>query len=133
VENYFRKLTSRAKAEFVTDSRVIVYVNEEDIARIIGQGGKNIERVEEDLGLSIEIREFEQEKETVSNFKIDEDKKHVMIYAEPGQNLGIYVDDKLILTAFTSKKGLIKLHKKSQPGREVLRALQSKRRIELRA
>ena len=132
VENYFRKITSQVKAEFVSENRVVVYVDEEDIARIIGQGGKNIERIEQDLGVSIEIREFEQERKSIE-FKIDEDKKHVMVYAEPGQNLGIYVDDRLILSAFTSKNGMIKIHKKSQPGRDLLKAMQQKRNIELRA
>ncbi len=132
IENYFRKLTPHTKVEFVSDNRAIVYVEEEDIPRIIGQGGKTIERIEQDLGISIEIREFEHEQENI-DFKIDEDKNHLLIYAEPGQNLGVYVDGKLILTAFTSKKGMIKIHKKSQPGRDLLKAMQQKRKIELRA
>ncbi len=132
VEAYFRKLTSHPKAEIISDNRAIVFVDEWDIARIIGQAGKNIERIEKDLGISIEIQEHKVEKKK-SDYTIEEDKKHVLIYAEPGQNYDIYIDDKHILSAFTSKKGLIKIHKKSQLGRDLVKGMMQKRKIELRA
>lgn len=132
IEAYFQKFTSHAKAELVSDTRAIVKVDEHDIARIIGQGGKNIEKIEEKLGISIEIQELAQEKSPLE-YQIEENKKHILICAEPGKNVDIYINAKHVISAFTSKNGIIKIHKKSKIGRDLLQALDQKRSIELKA
>jgi ATPase len=57
IKRVFRSYADHADVEVVSDNKAIVSVPEKDIPRIIGAGGKNIQRLEEELGISIEIRE----------------------------------------------------------------------------
>ncbi len=56
----------------------------------------------------------------------------MIIYTKPGRNFDILVDDNFMLSAISSKKGIIKVHKKSNVGRELLKAISQRRTISLR-
>jgi len=132
VERHFRKYTQgNIKAEMANQHRVNVYVPEREISRIIGAGGKTIEHIEEELGISIEIREFKEERYGI-DFTLEEDKKSVLIYAEPGRNIEVLIDKRFLFSAITSKKGLVNVHKKSNIGRELLKAMNKKQTIEVK-
>jgi len=132
IEDFFLRYAPEAKAEIINQNRVVVYVPEHKIARIIGSAGRNIEKIEDKLGMSIEIKELKKEK-TPIKFDIEEDKKYLRFYADPGQNIEICIEGKLVLAAITSRKGEIRIHKKSMQGRELLEAISKKKRIELSA
>ncbi len=132
IERFFQKYTDFAEVEVVSDDRVIVNVNEEDIARIIGKQGKNIEEIEKMLGVGIDVRELKSEKSHI-NFDMKEKDKHITIYTDPGRQVEVCIDGKMLLTAYSSKKGEIKIHKKSAAGRDLLRAISSGRKVEVKA
>lgn len=131
IEREFRKYTSKAKVEVISDSKARIYVPARDIPHIIGQGGKMIEAIESDLGISLDIEEFKKEK-SITNSEIKEDKENLIIYSEPGTTVDIHVNDQFIFSAIASKKGIIKIHKKSNLGRELLKAISLNKKIELR-
>ena len=130
IETEFQKHTSNAKAEMVNANRAIVYVPERDIARIIGQQGRNIESIEKNLGVSLDIRELKSEE--LIDFDLEEGAKQIKIYAEPDLHVDLHIDGQFMVTAITSKKGELKIHKKSELGRQLLKAIQKKQKIELR-
>jgi ATPase len=132
IENYFFDYTNNVKAEVISPTRAIVYVPESKIAKIIGNAGRNIAQCEEDLGISIEIRELKKEKRKLQ-FKVSQDNKSILIYAEPGKSVEVFVDGNFITSAITSKKGEIKIHKKSMQGRELLNGMSKKKKIEVKA
>ncbi len=132
IEQYFKMFTSHVKAELISDNKAVVQVNEEDIPKLIGTGGRNIEQTEKALGISIEIQEFKREKGSIP-FEMKEEKKHIIIFAEPGMNVDVMIDNKMVLSAFTSKKGMIKIHKSSNIGKDIVRAMAQKKNVQLRA
>jgi len=132
IEREFKKYTSKVKVELISDNKARVYVSPRDIPHIIGQGGKMIEAIEGDLGISLEIEEFKKEKSS-ANLEIKEDKDYLIFYGEPGVTTDICIDDKFVFSAITSKKGIMKIHKKSALGRDLLKAMNSGRKIEFRA
>lgn len=132
IERFFRKYTDHCEVEVLNDNRAIVYVNEDEIGRIIGNKGKNIEEIEEKLGIGIDVRELENEKENVK-FEMREKDNHIIIYADPGSQVEIYADGRLLMTAFSSKKGEVKIHKKSSIGRDMLKAISKGKKIEVKA
>ncbi len=132
IEREFSKLTHSPQVEIISDGRAMVYVEGEDIAKIIGTGGKNIMSIEEKLGIGLEIKEKEEPTQS-QKFEIREDKNEIIIYADPGHAVEILADGELIMTGFTSKKGEVRINKKSQPGRELLKALMRKKKIEVRS
>ncbi len=57
IKRVFRQYADHVDVEVVSDNKAIVSVPEKFIAGIIGAGGKHIQQLEEELGISLEIRE----------------------------------------------------------------------------
>ena len=131
IEREFKKYCKECNAEVISSNRVIVEVPERDIARIIGKEGKVISQIEKDLGIGIEIKELKEEKKEIE-FKVQEDKKTVRFFIEPGREVQILISGKLLLTAYSSRKGEIKIHKESQVGRKITEALHSGKKVEVK-
>ncbi|MBI2142119.1 Flp pilus assembly complex ATPase component TadA, partial [Candidatus Woesearchaeota archaeon] len=110
VLNEFRNYVSSAKADMLSDHKVIVYVPENEIARVIGKQGKTIEQIERRLGLSIDIqplgKQVSEEKQIA--FEAQFSKKHVMLIIDKlfaGKNVNIFIDEDYLLTANVGKEG----------------------------
>lgn len=131
IEKEFRRYSDEVKVDVISDNKAVVYIPEENIARVIGKNGVMIEKIENDLGIGIDIQELKFEKGKIG-FDIKDDKNHVRIYTEPGRDIDICVDGTFLFSAIASKKGEINIHKKSKLGRDLLNALNSKRKIELK-
>ncbi len=132
IEKFFKQHVNEAKAELISNNRAIVQIPEKKIGKIIGSSGKNIEKIEKQLGISIEIKELKKERKSI-NFEVEEDKKYIRLYTKPGQNTEIYIDNNFLLSVITSRNGEIRIHKKSVHGRELVNALNKNKRVELRA
>ena len=131
IERYFRQFVHNAHVEVINENKAIVSVPEKDIARIIGSGGSTITEIEEELGVGIEVRELTKEKHAI-RFEVHEDKSYLTFYTKPGLNVEVVVDGTFLLSAISSKKGAIKVHKQSNVGRELLKAMSQRRNVELR-
>ena len=127
----FKKFVSDVKVDVVSGNKVKVYVPEDEIAKVIGAKGKNIIETEERLGISIEVLELKREKKRTKT-DYEEDKNHITFYAESGQDIEIWAGGKFILSAITSKKGDVKIHKKSSLGRHIMDAINSGRDVEVK-
>ncbi len=121
IEYEFRSYSKNIDVDFSGNDRIIVKVPEEKIGNIIGKNGVNIEKIENRLGLSIEVKELKREKDNI-DYEVMEDKKNIRIFSEPGRDIDIYSGDKFLFTAIVGKKGEVKIHKKSNLGRKLLQA-----------
>ncbi|MEK6935024.1 MAG: PINc/VapC family ATPase [Nanoarchaeota archaeon] len=130
IEREFRKYCNECKAEIIGNNRALVSVPERDIPRIIGKDGVVISKIEKDLGIGIEIRELKEEKKKIK-YDAREDKKVIRFFIEPGKEVEVHVSGKLLMTAYSSRKGEIKVHKESQVGRKILEALRSGKDLEV--
>jgi len=59
IKKYFEQYTNPVEVEVVSENKAIVKIPEWDISSIIGKGGSRIEKIEDDLGISIDIRELQ--------------------------------------------------------------------------
>ncbi len=125
IVKYFSRYSPSVTAEVISSSKAVIYIPSDKIAKVIGSGGQNIEKCEKDLGMGIDVRELKEEKRNIK-YSIIEDKKNIMLLSEPGRTLDIYANGKFVTTAITSKKGEIKINKKSLQGRDILKALSNK-------
>ncbi len=126
-----RRICSEAEVEIVSNDRAEVYVPQEAIPGIIGRKGKKIEKLERKLGIHLSIKELEKDMANLE-FEIQDDKDLIRIFTEPGYNVEVYVDGEMLFSGISSKKGVIKVHKKSNVGRELLKVIDDKGRIELK-
>lgn len=130
IERELLKYCGACKISFSGNSRIIVSVPEKDIGNVIGRDGKVISAIEKKLGISIDVKELKREKEKF-NYEMHEDGKLIRFYVEPGREIEVLIDGKLLLTGYSSRKGEVKIHKQSQVGREILNAMHKGKKVEI--
>ena len=121
----------------LSDSKVAIYVPEREIPRIIGKQGKTIEKIEKELGISIDVRElkdFSQKKKDIS-YEINETGNSIIFkFAKSFINnlVSIYVENEHLFSATIGKKAEIKVNKRSEMGRKIIYAINKNQNIYVR-
>jgi len=142
----FNKYSKNVEVEMVSDNKCTVYVPEADIARIIGKQGSNITRVEEKLGVSIDIKSIDEKYSSDSlkgtakeqreiEFEIEHKKNALLIELGidmQNREVDVYIGEGFLLSAKAGKTGTIKIKKSNNIGRRIMQALQNQEKISLR-
>jgi len=118
----------QAVVEVLSHDRVAVKVRNDMIARLIGSKGTNIERLEKQLGvhISVEPREETFKQEIKWGFEESGNVIRLSFSREMvGKQVDIYEGERFLFSAFVGKDAKIKVRKRSQLGRDVLRAITS--------
>ncbi|AIF69564.1 ATPase [Palaeococcus pacificus DY20341] len=125
------------EVELVSPHRAIIYADEFDIPAIIGKKGKRITEIEKKVGISIDVKSFEERaieegpKEKI-HVDVDEKKNQFVLRVSKdfaGMPIKFYAGEDYIFTATPSKKGMVKVNKKTPIGREIARMLEEGREI----
>jgi len=128
-----RKFDPDAQVKMISDNRVEVRVDNEIVPIIIGKKGVTVGKLEEKLGVKIDVeplapsasgKEMRYEIKEVGN-RID----LVFDVDVTGEVANVYIGDQYLFSATVGKKSQIRVSKKSDLGRSLLRALVSKQRI----
>jgi len=138
----FQRYSKNAEVEMLSDNKCIVHVPESDIARIIGKQGTNITRLEERLGISIDVKSLDEKyniKGTAKEgreipFEIGHKKNQLLIELGidmQNRDVDIYVNDEFILSAKAGKTGIIKIKKSNNIGRRLMEAMGRTEKIRL--
>lgn len=128
-----RKFDPEAQVTLVSNNRAVVRVDNEIVPIIIGRKGVTVTKLEEKLGVKIDVeplvpsssgKEVRYEIKEVGN-RID------LSFDEEltGEVANVYVGDEYLFSATIGKKSQIRVSKKSDLGRRLLRGLVSKQRI----
>ncbi|HEC77211.1 MAG TPA: ATPase [Thermoplasmatales archaeon] len=121
-----------AKVE-INKNSANVYVDEENIPRLIGKGGKTISSIEKDVGIKINVLPIKKEHEVIPN--IIKRKKNIVLKvgkSYSGRNAKIIADGKTILTKKISDQGDIKIDRKSKAGNNIIDVIASGMNIVVR-
>ncbi|RME55143.1 ATPase [Candidatus Woesearchaeota archaeon] len=135
IERELSRYSPSVEANVVSEHKAIVYVPEKYIAKIIGAKGKNIDKIEKDLGISIDIEPIQSKRKEGKLLKYDIKERGNNIYfitKRPSTAVDTFIDGNYLFTSTTSKKGEIKLNKKSKLGLELIKALDLNKNIEIR-
>jgi len=130
IEQEFKNFARKAKAEVISDVKCYVYVPEDEIARIIGKQGKNIEEIEKQLGINIEIKPLtqnaarEEGKEMSFDAKITKSSVELDGGGESANtNVDIFVEESYLLTVRVGAKGIVKISKDNKIGKILVNAI----------
>lgn len=127
-----RKFDPDAEAKLISANRAVVRVDNDIVPILIGKKGVTINRLEEKLGIKLDVeplapnsgKEVQYEiKEVGNRFDITFDRDLT------GKVANVYVDDEYLFSATVGKKSQIRVSKKSDLGKSLLRGLVSKQRI----
>ena len=134
IENEMLKYTNSVEAQLLSNSKAVVYVPERDIAKIIGEDGKNIEKIEREIGINIDVRptkSLREEKKSVPYTVKERGNAILFITDSPSASIDTFIDGTYLFTSTTSKKGEIKISKNGNLGKTIEKALDLGKKIEL--
>ncbi|HLF23780.1 MAG TPA: KH domain-containing protein, partial [Burkholderiales bacterium] len=129
----------------VTDDRVKVYVEEWEVPRVIGKAGRNVQRLEQELGLKIDVQPLagrgpkaareETKRHADLTPEVRKTKQAIVLILEPGyagESVDVCVDGQMLFAATVGRKGEVKVSRQSELGAKVSAALRESRRVTCR-
>ncbi len=138
LENIVKKYVKRCKAEILSDRKAVIYVPKREIASVIGKGGRIIDSIERKTGLSIDVRELEEEKTVELGEELPvtvEQKKNVIVLRipSPSSHVSLYAEDEYIGDVSVSEKGTVRIRRNTEIGKKIVRAMKMGRIIVAKA
>jgi len=121
--------------DVASDSSATVFMDEDDIAGVIGKGGKTIDLIEKKLGVHIDIRERKKEivkikvktkvKESgIKSFvpSVERSKKYIVltVHELSGETVDVYSGQEYLFTATVGRKGDVKIGKETASAASVI-------------
>ena len=134
VEKEMRRYASKVEAEMVDDHKAVVYVPESEIGEIIGRQGKRIADIEKEIGVKIDVRPIKAVRKGQNiDYDVRERGNALLFFVkQPGANIDFFIDDNFLFTSTASKKGEVKVSKRSKLGETLLHSLNENRRVTLK-
>ncbi len=125
IEKHLKRFSKDPEIIILSGNKVLVRIDEKDIPKLIGKKGKTINELEEKLGLkiSVEPKHGTLKKEVEFDFK-EKGAYFLLIVDESliGKPVDIYDENEYIVSPTVSKKGYIRIRKKSTVGKRILSA-----------
>jgi len=133
IQKAMQKYTDQIKIEMPSEHKAIVYVPKQYIAGIIGKEGKNITKLEEKLGIGLDIREISAEEKAEAakpegkevHHELNLASKYIEIYLGEnlkGKDVDIYIANEYLATFNIGKKGIIRIKKSNPLGKAIMNA-----------
>lgn len=138
-----RRTAGDVRVEMVSPHKAKVFVQPEEVPRLIGRGGETIRALEQEVGLSLDVAALSGEsrprrgkgKGAEITPGVVRSKKNLILTLPPefaDLEAEVYVEDEPVLLATTSRKGEIRIKAESPAGGEILDAHRAGKRIHVR-
>ncbi|MFB6079193.1 MAG: PINc/VapC family ATPase [Halarchaeum sp.] len=128
------------EVELRSGNQAVVYVGEDDISHVIGKGGGRIQDIENRLGITIDVRTFDDQPEHASESAANADaagpggevvtpeitSQHIIVpveEADPGETVEVRADGEYLCTATVGRGGDIQISRGSAIAEELERAI----------
>jgi len=138
VRETFKRYDPQAEVEILSDNRVKVFVDEQYIPSIIGKGGSNINEIEKFLKIHVDVVQKDSEHSSrLTNdlpFTFSESKTALLLTVSreyASMHADIYVNDKYVTSVRIGKKGQIKIPKRSDIARNLMKLASSQDDIQI--
>ena len=138
IRDTFKRYDPQAEVEILSDNRVKVYVNEQYIPSIIGKGGSNINEIERSLNIHVDVAQKDSNySPNLTNdlpFTFSESKTALLLTVSreyTSMHADIYVNDSYVTSVRIGKKGQIKIPKRSEVARNLMKLASSQNEIQI--
>lgn len=130
--------------ELSSDDNAVVHLNEDDIPAVLGKGGRNIDKMEQKLGIHIDVRPMTgasyrsmesikppEIKEIIPEISMTE--RHILLRVEDfkGKEMEVWIEDEYIFNGTIGRKGDIRITRDSDNGEKLQRAVKENLKIHL--
>jgi ATPase len=131
-----RLIKGHVSVEIKSDQRATLYVDDDRISYVIGSGGSRIRELEEQLGIGLDVRSFdEMDLSAGRDLEVRADDRHVVLDLDPslrGKTIEITVDGEPVFLGAVSRSGSVKIRRGSEPGEELYEAYRAGKHIRAR-
>lgn len=136
IKEVFRRFDPSVQVQILSDNRIKVMTNKENIPSIIGRGGSTINELEKMLKLHIDVEEKTESEEFHHEipFSFGESKNALIIQVPrkfERRYVELHVADKFITSSRVGNKGQIKIPKKSDSAKSLMQFSNSKNDIKI--
>lgn len=123
---------SNVRVKITGERSAALYVDSESIPYVIGKKGKNVEALEKKIGLKIDVLDIEDLPKGEASpgedvpFDMDENKKAITFFFDKsvnGRQVDFYAGEEYVFSAVVSKKGRVKVGRKTPIGEQLHEAL----------
>lgn len=130
--------SEEVQVELVGEHKAVVRVHERDIAKLIGQGGKNIQRLEKELGVGIDVLPIGAKAPSLPEgrkempFQLGGTSKHFEFYLgkeNSGRDVDIFVSNKHLATVAVGNQGVVRIKKSNPHGKTLTEAVKGREKI----
>ena len=129
LKEFFNRYSRNNEVVFVSDNHIKLLLPEDKIAGVIGTGGREIEKIENQLGIKIDVEKLGSDAKDIS-YDLDKDDHYLTFYLDrrmKEKEIGLFEGEDLLVQARASKKAVIKLQRRSALGKAVEQALNEKK------
>src|SRR3989338_2908324 len=122
VEQHLKQYAGAPRVELTSDSSANVYVQENEVGRLIGKDGGLIKKLEDELGMHLEVQS-EVKRENIGEgmgYESSIGKKHIVLKVNSSlanKMVSLYHDNDYLITVLVGKDGNIKLTKGNKIGK----------------
>ena len=138
IQETFRRFDPNAEVEILSDNRIKVMVSKQNIPSIIGRGGSTINDLEKMLKVHIDVveKELSDIPSYGSSLAFDFSESGTALLLNVGKeksglHADIYVNDDYITSSRIGRKGQIKIPKRSNPAKRIMKTSSSKEDIKI--
>ena len=128
-----REVRGHLEVRVESDGRAIIYVRESDIGGLVGRGGQNVRALEDEYGISFDIRSLvELGRGDGEEVEVHVDDDVVALVVGPslrGQTVEVAVDGETVFSGAVSRRGDVSLSRGSRPAEQLAKAHQRRRKI----
>lgn len=113
--------------EIKSDNRIAIYVADNHVPVVLGRGGKKIDSLEDELGLSIDVRSFQERSSSSEEckFNLKKTEDYLIMNFDPslrGEEIDIWVEGRKVFSGAVSKRGRIKLDRDAKQAKKIEQA-----------
>ncbi len=138
IRDTFKRYDPNAQVEIISDNRVRVFVDEQYIPSIIGKGGSNISDIEKSLKVHVDVEQRDSHHSPILTndlpFTFSESKTALVLTVSreyTSMHADVYVNDNYVTSVRIGKKGQIKIPKRSEVARNLMKLASSQNDIQI--
>jgi ATPase len=128
------RFDEEAEVEAISENRVVVKVDNKVIPKLIGKNGSVISRIEEKLGVHIDVEPKIPSLGEEADYELRETGNALEFQFNKGvkgKTASFYINSNFLFSATIGKKGNIKIAKEADVGKKLLKALLEKKDIKV--
>lgn len=118
--------------QIASDNKVVVYVKDHNVPRILGYQGSRIKELEQRLGIGIDVRSFQDMSSHGREVKVEISPEHVVINFDSfyrGKEIELSANGKRLFVGAVSRRGDISLRRGKVPAEKIREAYENGKAI----